>query len=108
MSRAWSLSALVVCYFLVAFCGAPAVAQQWGDPSGASEIYSVAPYDMFALDDEEADDLLSPQADARGGAVRRVYRDRVTPTWFADNTRFWYRNDLAGGRCEFIVVDATR
>jgi dipeptidyl aminopeptidase/acylaminoacyl peptidase len=36
----------------------------------------------------------------------RVYKDRVTPHWFADNTRFWYRNDLPGGATEFIVVGA--
>jgi dipeptidyl aminopeptidase/acylaminoacyl peptidase len=35
-----------------------------------------------------------------------VYRAQVTPHWFHDNTRFWYRNDLAGGAREFILVDA--
>jgi dipeptidyl aminopeptidase/acylaminoacyl peptidase len=33
---------------------------------------------------------------------------RLVPHWFADNTRFWYRNDLRGGRREFIAVDAER
>lgn len=36
----------------------------------------------------------------------RVYKDRITPHWFANNTKFWYRNDLAGGKSEFIVIDA--
>src|SRR5688572_19963046 len=36
----------------------------------------------------------------------RVYKDRITPHWIADNTKFWYRNDLAGGQSEFIVIDA--
>ncbi|MCI0456189.1 MAG: S9 family peptidase, partial [Gemmataceae bacterium] len=36
----------------------------------------------------------------------RVFRASVTPHWFADNTRFWYRNDLLGGSKEFILVDA--
>jgi dipeptidyl aminopeptidase/acylaminoacyl peptidase len=36
----------------------------------------------------------------------RVYKDRVTPHWFADETKFWYRNDLKGGAKEFVVVDA--
>lgn len=37
-----------------------------------------------------------------------VFRDRVTPHWFAGNTRFWYRNDLAEGAREFVVVDVER
>src|SRR5205085_7629168 len=41
-----------------------------------------------------------------GGGL--VFKDHVTPNWFADNTRFWYRNDLAGGAREFILVDAAR
>ncbi len=35
----------------------------------------------------------------------KVFRATVTPHWFAKD-RFWYRNDLAGGGREFIVVDA--
>ena len=51
----------------------------------------------------------SPQQDTRGPqGPRRVFRDQVTPHWFANNTRFWYRNDLRGGTKEFIVVDAER
>src|SRR5262249_6675965 len=37
-----------------------------------------------------------------------VYKDRITPHWVADNTRFWYRNDLRGGAKEFILVDAEK
>jgi dipeptidyl aminopeptidase/acylaminoacyl peptidase len=36
----------------------------------------------------------------------RVYKERITPHWFHENARFWYRNDLRGGAKEFIVVDA--
>src|SRR5262249_17804156 len=36
----------------------------------------------------------------------RIYRDKVQAHWFADNNKFWYRNDLPGGRREFILVDA--
>jgi hypothetical protein len=39
---------------------------------------------------------------------RGVYKDRITPHWFAGNTRFWYRNDLSGGTREFIVVDCVQ
>jgi dipeptidyl aminopeptidase/acylaminoacyl peptidase len=36
----------------------------------------------------------------------RVFKASLTPHWFGDNTRFWYRNDLKGGAKEFILVDA--
>jgi dipeptidyl aminopeptidase/acylaminoacyl peptidase len=36
----------------------------------------------------------------------QMYKARVEPHWFHDSTRLWYRNDLAGGAREFIVVDA--
>jgi dipeptidyl aminopeptidase/acylaminoacyl peptidase len=35
-----------------------------------------------------------------------VYKDRIAPHWFHDNTRFWYRNNLRDGAKEFVVVDA--
>lgn len=38
----------------------------------------------------------------------KVFKARVEPHWFADNTRFWYRNELAGGAREFILVDAAQ
>ncbi|MGE5294457.1 MAG: DPP IV N-terminal domain-containing protein [Solirubrobacterales bacterium] len=37
-----------------------------------------------------------------------VFRDRVTPHWFAGNAKFWYRNDLAGDAREFVLVDAEK
>ncbi|MBX3744117.1 MAG: prolyl oligopeptidase family serine peptidase [Verrucomicrobiae bacterium] len=40
------------------------------------------------------------------GTPPRVYRDRVEPNWFAGDTRFWYRNDLANDTREFLVVHA--
>jgi dipeptidyl aminopeptidase/acylaminoacyl peptidase len=41
-----------------------------------------------------------------GGPERGVYKAQITPHWFQENTRFWYRNDLRDGAKEFIVVDA--
>jgi len=35
-----------------------------------------------------------------------VYKARIEPHWFANNKRFWYRNELAGDKSEFVVVDA--
>jgi dipeptidyl aminopeptidase/acylaminoacyl peptidase len=46
------------------------------------------------------------QGERRSRPRGRVYKDRITPHWFAHNTRFWYRNDLPGGAKEFISVDA--
>src|ERR1043166_2747973 len=38
----------------------------------------------------------------------RIYKDRVTPHWFAGNTKFWYQNELPGGAKQYIVVDAAK
>ncbi|HZO89460.1 MAG TPA: DPP IV N-terminal domain-containing protein [Chthonomonadaceae bacterium] len=50
-----------------------------------------------AADYERADTL----AQRVGG---KVYRAAVKPNWI-DGERFWYRNDLPGGRREFVLVD---
>src|ERR1019366_2932178 len=44
----------------------------------------------------------------RGGSPPEhgVYKARITPHWFAQNTQFWYRNDLRGGAKEFVRVNA--
>jgi dipeptidyl aminopeptidase/acylaminoacyl peptidase len=38
----------------------------------------------------------------------KVFKASVQPHWLAGNTRFWYRNDLAGGAREFVLVDAVK
>jgi len=38
----------------------------------------------------------------------KVFKTRVQPHWFAGATRFWYRNDLAGGTRQFVLVDAVQ
>lgn len=43
-----------------------------------------------------------------GRRAEGVYKDRITPYWWADGARFWYRNDLTGGTKEFVLVDAER
>ncbi|MGH7973551.1 MAG: hypothetical protein ACREIC_32950, partial [Limisphaerales bacterium] len=43
-----------------------------------------------------------------GRSVRGVYKSRVVPHWFHNNSMFWYRNDLHDGMKEFIVVNAER
>src|SRR3954463_10915775 len=41
-----------------------------------------------------------------GGPERGVYKAQISPHWFQENLRFWYRNDLRDGAKEFVVVDA--
>ena len=51
----------------------------------------------------------SPQTTPRRDeGPRRVFKGRIAPHWFHENTRFWYRNDLRGGAKEFVLVDAER
>ena len=50
--------------------------------------------------------IVAPAVGALVADGPRVYRDHVMPHWFAGGTKFWYRNDLAGGRREFVLVDA--
>ena len=63
---------------------------------------------------QSAKDRNAPPPQARRGrgserpGPRGIYRAEVRPRWFADNTKFWYRNDLAGGTREFILVDAEK
>ena len=40
--------------------------------------------------------------------ANKVLKQRVTPHWLADTNRFWYRNDLADGKREFILVNASQ
>ncbi|MFO1001309.1 MAG: DPP IV N-terminal domain-containing protein [Planctomycetaceae bacterium] len=40
--------------------------------------------------------------------AQRVYRDRVQPKWFGDQSQFWYRNDFPDAKREFVLVDANK
>ncbi|MFP6877407.1 MAG: prolyl oligopeptidase family serine peptidase [Roseibacillus sp.] len=44
---------------------------------------------------------LVPAADALG----KVYKSGIDAHWSLDNTHFWYRNELANGHREFVLVD---
>ena len=41
----------------------------------------------------------------REATANKVFKQRVRPNWSSDNTRFWYRNDLADDEREFVMVD---
>ncbi len=49
--------------------------------------------------------LPAPAPAASASAPPKVYRDRIEPRWFADNTRFWYRNDGPDDTRDFVSVD---
>ncbi len=54
-----------------------------------------------------ADD--APQGRGRGfRPAAPVYKTQITPHWFDNDRRFWYRNDTRGGAKEFILVDAEK
>ena len=75
-------------------------------PDEKSHRVSGAPPDAD-WEDETASRQESPQrGPRRDGRSPRVFKDRITPHWFHDNQRFWYRNDLRGGAKEFILVNA--
>lgn len=38
--------------------------------------------------------------------ANKVFKTTLKANWFANNTKFWYRNDLADEAREFILVDA--
>ncbi|MCC6731178.1 MAG: DPP IV N-terminal domain-containing protein [Chthonomonadales bacterium] len=70
-------------------------------------ILTLAAASSSALSQGTADDYR--RAAALPALTRdKVYRARVRPHWLAGGSRFWYRNDLAGGRREYVVVDADR
>jgi hypothetical protein len=69
------------------------------DPSKAGDL----PIEKQTLNAPQA----SPQERfSRSRRVEGYYKDRITPHWFAENTCFWYRNDLRGKTREFILVNA--
>jgi dipeptidyl aminopeptidase/acylaminoacyl peptidase len=69
-------------------------------PSSPGELANYVP---------SPEDLEAPyQRRGQSGQAGRVYKFQITPHWFQNDTRFWYRNDLRGGSKEFILVDAER
>ncbi|MCH5374938.1 MAG: hypothetical protein JJ992_13260, partial [Planctomycetes bacterium] len=85
--------AFIICLGIVAIGNAVG---QTAEPPLERRVHSAEPVDA------------SPQQRFRRGPQARVYKARITPHWFAEGSRFWYRNDLSGGRREFILVDATK
>ena len=89
----------------------PARADEPLNPSAGSFLASTEVVDE-GFDPPVGDPWYSPPPQQSGGrqspADRMVFKMRITPHWFDQNNRFWYRNDLPGGSKEFILVDAGR
>jgi dipeptidyl aminopeptidase/acylaminoacyl peptidase len=64
-----------------------------------------APGKVDALDMRKAYERAGQLAAQTKG---KVFKASVTPHWFDNNTRFWYRNDLKDGAKEFVLVDADK
>ena len=82
-----------------------------GSPASRGYQFQAPPTGDGINENVDADELprLSPQETGRRPSRSDlVFKDRIAPHWFHENTRFWYRNDLRGGTKEFIVVDAVR
>lgn len=98
-------SAGVLAYFDAA--GSDTVPEDSTAPINTRESLKDYDSDLFALVHEtmayenKVEWRYEPGRDGRG-----AYRTDVTPHWFAEDTKFWYRNDLPGGEREFILVDA--
>src|SRR5689334_19745311 len=46
--------------------------------------------------------------DLRRRTENKVFKTQLTAHWLTNSARFWYRNDLAGGAREFVLVDAEK
>src|SRR5262249_14280260 len=98
--------------FLLTACFARCLADRAEAGAGQDLVAgSVASVDEeFAVPPE--DPWYSPQPQQRGTRPGQgdglVFKLRIAPHWFHQNSRFWYRNDLPGGTREFVVVDAER
>jgi dienelactone hydrolase len=72
-------------------------AQQRSSPSQQSKVDTLDIQKAY-----ERANRLSTQA------KDRVFKTSITPHWFDNNARFWYRNDTADGTKDFVVVDADK
>jgi dipeptidyl aminopeptidase/acylaminoacyl peptidase len=90
------------CLALVASLGGP----NPGASAAANDKENVLP--KYAPSAQELKDAYE-RADKFGSATAgKVFKERIAPHWFANDTCFWYRNDNRGGTKEFILVEAAK
>jgi dipeptidyl aminopeptidase/acylaminoacyl peptidase len=112
----FSATRLIVLLLLATAAGAPlgsACNGTAGSEPGSAATAIESENVPGASEQDTVDGQLVPKAPQRRGPAgppggRGVYKARVAPHWFQNNTQFWYRNDLSGGAKEFVVVDAER
>jgi hypothetical protein len=64
------------------------------------------PGNVNVIDVEKANALVEQMAGkGKGKGGSKAYRTKVEPQWFANNTKFWYRNDTKDGTKDFVLVD---
>ena len=102
------LSILAVAGLLLGAIAGAASAQSLSAPGGA--VPKLGDETLAPSTQVQPPGDLSPaqRRRSRGGSEPGVYKVQVTPHWFQNDTRFWYRNELKDGAKEFIVVDADR
>jgi dipeptidyl aminopeptidase/acylaminoacyl peptidase len=77
-------------------------------PPGGATTAARPASNRYAPSAQEMRQNYERAAQVFGRSKGRVFKTTVTPHWFDNNTRFWYRNDLRGGAKEFILVDADK
>ena len=76
-----------------------------GSAEGAEQQQPDAPGKVDTLNMPAAYERASRLAAQTKG---KVFKATITPHWFDNDTRFWYRNDLKNGAKEFVLVDAEK
>ena len=107
--RGLSRHFLTICFLMTAQSGGSLAAAQEGQDAILSPPCGPLDVERGLFEPPPGDPWYQPpQArgprESAGDAL--VSKTRLTPHWFSENDRFWYRNDLAGGKREFVVVDA--
>ncbi len=95
-------------FLLLAWLG-DGIARADDPPDPVAQTADAAGVEEYAI--PPGDPWYQPQQQQRGprptAGDRLVFKMRIAPHWFDGDDRFWYRNDLADGAKEFILVDAT-
>lgn len=84
------------------------LAAPWVFASDEDVVSFASPSDLAELNPQQQQQQQRRGRGGAGGRLEGMYKSQVNANWFADNTKFWYRNELAGGAREFILVDAER
>jgi dipeptidyl aminopeptidase/acylaminoacyl peptidase len=94
--------------FLALSAGGAARSGGADDPPDSPPPPADSPDEFFAP--PEGDPWYTPPPQQHGSrpsaGAGLAFKTRIAPHWFDGSRRFWYRNDLAGGTKEFVLVDA--